>query len=32
MPHVFQVFPFLPESKRARRRACRFLDSHTSYP
>ena len=32
MPHVFQVFPFLPEAKRARRRACRFLSSHMSVP
>jgi epsilon-lactone hydrolase len=29
MPHVFQVFPFIPEAQRARRRACRFLLGHT---
>ena len=28
MPHVFQAFPFLPEAKKARRRACEFLLSH----
>jgi len=29
MPHVFQVFPFIPEAQRARRRACRFLLGRT---
>ena len=28
MPHVFQVFPFLPEAKKARGQACKFLLSH----
>ena len=28
MPHVFQLFSFLPEAKRARRQGCRFLENH----
>jgi acetyl esterase/lipase len=28
MPHVFQVFGFLPEAKKARRDACQFLSEH----
>jgi acetyl esterase/lipase len=28
MPHVFQLFGFLPEAKKARRDACQFLSDH----
>jgi acetyl esterase/lipase len=31
MPHVFQLFPFIPEARLARRRASRFLLRHVGH-